>query len=153
MKAKTTQKYLSGRDPTTYDTVLGNLLMFSEDTGLPLNEEQIYRLSEYLKFMKRWNQTYNLTAISCLEKMVAHHIFDSLVTVEPLTKALSSCASLNTPSIYDVGCGPGLPGVVLAIMRPHWKVNCIDSVKKKLLSFCRSLEPYPPLILKPNTHA
>jgi 16S rRNA (guanine527-N7)-methyltransferase len=33
--------------------------------------------------------------------------------------------------VLDVGSGAGLPGVVLAIARPDWRVCCIDTVAKK----------------------
>jgi 16S rRNA (guanine527-N7)-methyltransferase len=39
-------------------------------------------------------------------------------------------------SILDVGSGGGLPGVVLAIVRPEWHVTCVDAVEKKT-SFVR----------------
>lgn len=35
------------------------------------------------------------------------------------------------PRLLDVGSGGGLPGVVLAIMRPHWTICCVDAVAKK----------------------
>jgi 16S rRNA (guanine527-N7)-methyltransferase len=33
--------------------------------------------------------------------------------------------------VLDVGSGGGLPGVVLALLRPQWQVVCVDTVGKK----------------------
>jgi 16S rRNA (guanine527-N7)-methyltransferase len=33
--------------------------------------------------------------------------------------------------VLDVGSGAGLPGIVLATMRPAWSVECVDAVAKK----------------------
>src|SRR3546814_16134852 len=40
--------------------------------------------------------------------------------------------------LYDIGSGAGLPGVVLAIMRPSWQVACVDAVEKKM-AFVRQM--------------
>ena len=33
--------------------------------------------------------------------------------------------------MLDVGSGGGLPGVVLAIVQPDWRIDCVDTVAKK----------------------
>ena len=60
--------------------------------------------------------------------MLIQHLFDSLSVVAPLSAALGEAPA----RIYDVGSGGGLPGVVLAIMRPHWSVTCIDAVENRI---------------------
>src|SRR5690606_20264566 len=48
-----------------------------------------------------------------------------------------------------VGSGAGLPGVVLAIMRPDWQIHCVDAVEKKM-AFVRQMTG---VLHLPNLHA
>lgn len=97
--------------------------------GLELDEAQFSKLLTYVQQMHRWNNTYNLTAITKAQEMLSHHIIDSLAVINPLRHILGPQS--NTPFIVDVGSGAGLPGIVLAIMQPDWEVLCVDSVEKK----------------------
>ncbi|OMG93186.1 16S rRNA (guanine(527)-N(7))-methyltransferase RsmG [Achromobacter xylosoxidans] len=97
--------------------------------GLQADAAAAAKLLDYLAQMQRWNRTYNLTAIRDPQQMLVQHLFDSLAAVGPFSEALGAP---GTPAkIYDVGSGGGLPGVVLAVMRPEWSVTCIDAVEKK----------------------
>ncbi|MFY3157792.1 16S rRNA (guanine(527)-N(7))-methyltransferase RsmG [Achromobacter xylosoxidans] len=97
--------------------------------GLQADAAAAAKLLNYLAQMQRWNRTYNLTAIRDPQQMLVQHLFDSLAAVGPFSEALGAP---GTPAkIYDVGSGGGLPGVVLAVMRPEWSVTCIDAVEKK----------------------
>lgn len=93
---------------------------------LAITDEQRGKLLGYLQLLQRWNRTYNLTAIRDPGQMLVQHIFDSLAVVKPLDGAMPAGGSL-----YDIGAGAGLPGVILAIMRPDWRITCIDAVEKK----------------------
>ena len=80
--------------------------------------------------------------------MLIQHLFDSLAVVNPLGETLYK-NTVSTPLIVDVGSGAGLPGVVLAIMRPHWNIRCVDAVEKKM-AFVKQMAS----VLKlPNLHA
>ncbi|MGL4767476.1 MAG: 16S rRNA (guanine(527)-N(7))-methyltransferase RsmG [Formosimonas sp.] len=89
---------------------------------------QSKQLIDYLSLMAKWNPVYNLTAIRDTDKMVSHHLLDSLAILPVLQQWL---APKTNASILDVGTGGGLPGVVLAIMRPDWQLTLIDPVHKK----------------------
>lgn len=85
------------------------------------SEGQLNSLVKYVELLNKWNRVYNLTAIRDPYEMVSHHILDSL----------SVLPYLWPKSWLDVGCGAGLPGIVLAVMRPEWRFTLLDSNSKK----------------------
>ena len=79
------------------------------------------KLLDYLELLDKWNKVYNLTAIRDPQQMVSNHLLDSLAV---------------TPHLWagqwlDVGCGAGLPGLVLAVVKPEWNFTLLDSNSKK----------------------
>ncbi len=102
------------------------LLSGAEQMGLSLSETQSDKLLNYLELMVKWNKTYNLSAIRDPQLGVKKHLIDSL----------SILPYINDGSLLDVGAGAGLPGVVLAIMKPELSVSVLDSVGKK----CRFMQ-------------
>lgn len=89
--------------------------------GLILPEGSETKLLAYLALLDKWNRVYNLTAVREPERMVSHHLLDSLAVLP-----FFECGS-----VLDVGSGGGLPGIPLAIVRPELPVTLIDSVAKK----------------------
>lgn len=79
------------------------------------------KLLDYLALLNKWNKVYNLTAIRNPHQMVSHHLLDSLSVVKHLWPG----------QWLDVGCGAGLPGIVLAIAQPNWHFTLLDSNSKK----------------------
>lgn len=89
--------------------------------GLNIPADSQLKMLAYLKLLQKWNKVYNLTAIRTPEQMVTNHLLDSLSVLPHLW-----------PSQWlDVGCGAGLPGLVLAIAQPEWEFTLIDSNSKK----------------------
>jgi len=82
------------------------------------------RLLQYLALLEKWNRTYNLTAIRNPLEMVSHHLLDCLAVVPHLPVP-------GEGPLADVGAGAGLPGIALAVARPHWRVTLNDSSQKK----------------------
>ena len=78
-------------------------------------------LLAYLALLVRWNGTYNLTAIRDPREMVTKHLLDSLVMAPYVPDA----------PLADLGTGPGLPGIPLAIARPGCTVTLVESNGKK----------------------
>jgi 16S rRNA (guanine527-N7)-methyltransferase len=89
---------------------------------LDISAEQQGKLMDYLALMFKWNSVYNLTSLRDPMQMVTHHLLDSLAAVP---------AFAGAKNVLDVGAGGGLPGIVLAIVRPDMKVSMIDTVHKK----------------------
>jgi 16S rRNA (guanine527-N7)-methyltransferase len=90
--------------------------------GIPIDMEAQSKLLDYLALLHKWNKVYNLTAIREPQQMVSHHLLDSLVVMPYLWPG----------RWLDVGCGAGLPGVVLAIAKPDWRFTMLDSNSKKI---------------------
>ncbi|MBI1285774.1 MAG: 16S rRNA (guanine(527)-N(7))-methyltransferase RsmG [Thiobacillus sp.] len=89
--------------------------------GLALPDGAEATLLAYLALLGKWNRVYNLTAVRDAERMVSHHLLDSLAAVP----------SFQGKTVLDVGSGGGLPGIPLAIARPELQVTLIDSIAKK----------------------
>jgi len=87
-------------------------------------------LLAYLGLIAKWNKVYNLTAVREPAQMLTHHLVDCLAAVPPLRRALAGVEQAE-PALLDVGAGAGLPGVVFAILHPHLRVDCVDTVAKK----------------------
>lgn len=100
----------------------------ADTLGLVVSDAQAQLLTAYQDQLLRWNKVYNLTALRDPEKVLVQHIFDSLSIIGPLDDIF---APGNRISVLDVGSGGGLPGAVMAIMRPDWQVCCVDAVEKK----------------------
>ncbi|MDI6750330.1 MAG: 16S rRNA (guanine(527)-N(7))-methyltransferase RsmG [Pseudomonadota bacterium] len=96
--------------------------------GLTLPPGAEEKLSAYLALLAKWNKVYNLTAIREPEAMVTHHLLDSLAVLPILQE---SALAGRHATLADVGSGAGLPGLVLAIARPDWRVASIEAVEKK----------------------
>ena len=91
------------------------------ELGLKIDTATQQKLLYYLSLLVKWNRVYNLTAIRDPQQMVSHHLLDSLAVLPHLWPG----------RWLDVGCGAGLPGVVLAIVHPDWAVTLLDSNSKK----------------------
>jgi 16S rRNA (guanine527-N7)-methyltransferase len=89
--------------------------------GLDVSTEAREKLLAYLQLMAKWNRVYNLTALRNPGEWVTHHLLDSL----------SVLPHIRGPVVADVGSGAGLPGLVLAIVRPDWQVISVEAVDKK----------------------
>ena len=81
------------------------------------------QLLGYAELLAKWNRVYNLTAIRNPVDMVSHHLLDSMVVIPHLP--------VHDGGLADVGSGGGLPGIPLAIARPHWQVTLNDASQKK----------------------
>jgi 16S rRNA (guanine527-N7)-methyltransferase len=93
-----------------------------KNSKLVLTEEQQLQLIRYVLMMHKWNKAYNLTSVRDPQQMVIKHIVDSIVVAPYLDKI----------HYIDVGTGPGLPGIPLAIMCPDKQFILLDSLGKRV---------------------
>jgi 16S rRNA (guanine527-N7)-methyltransferase len=90
--------------------------------GLQLPADQVERLDKYCRLLWDWNTKLNLTRHTDYEKFVGRDVVDTLQIAAHLREG---------EEVLDVGTGGGVPGVVLAIVRPDLKMTLCDSVAKK----------------------
>ena len=93
-----------------------------EALSLNLTDNQQQQLVEFVLLIDKWNKAYNLTSVRCPKQMMVKHILDSLAIVPHLTGE----------NIIDVGTGPGLPGMPLAIAFPDKTFTLLDSLGKRV---------------------
>ncbi|WP_205622172.1 16S rRNA (guanine(527)-N(7))-methyltransferase RsmG [Aestuariibacter salexigens] len=90
--------------------------------GLSVNNAQKQQLVEFVQLIDKWNKAYNLTSVRDPLQMLSKHIVDSVV-VSPY---------LHGNKFIDVGTGPGLPGIPLAILNPEKHFVLLDSLGKRV---------------------
>lgn len=102
---------------------LTSLLAQTEDASLlALSERQLDLLVNLVELLAKWNKAYNLTSVRDPQQMLSRHIVDSLV-ISPY---------LTGNKFIDVGTGPGLPGLPLAIANPDKSFVLLDSLGKRI---------------------
>ncbi|MCW9715767.1 16S rRNA (guanine(527)-N(7))-methyltransferase RsmG [Avibacterium sp. 21-594] len=98
-----------------------------KSTALSVSDQQKDQLVKLVALLDKWNKAYNLTSVRDPQEMLVKHIMDSLV-VSPY---------LQGEQFIDVGTGPGLPGLPLAIINPDKTFVLLDSLGKRI-SFIRN---------------
>ncbi|MGC7590289.1 16S rRNA (guanine(527)-N(7))-methyltransferase RsmG [Bisgaard Taxon 46] len=98
-----------------------------KQTALSITDQQKVQLVKLVLLLHKWNKAYNLTSVRDPMEMLVKHILDSVV-VSPY---------LEGERFIDVGTGPGLPGLPLAIINPDKQFVLLDSLGKRI-SFIRN---------------
>ncbi len=93
-----------------------------KEAGFIVSAEQQAQLVGYVEMLNKWNKAYNLTSIRDPKEMLVKHIMDSLAVSE----------YLKGDRFIDVGTGPGLPGIPLAIINPEKSFTLLDSLGKRI---------------------
>jgi|TARA_B100000959_G_scaffold283562_1_gene352786 16S rRNA (guanine527-N7)-methyltransferase len=88
-----------------------------------VNPAQEIKLIKYLKELAIYNKHTNLVGKSTLANPWRSHILDCI--------QVSTFIKNRNSTILDMGTGPGLPGLVLAITG-YKNVNLVDSNRKKI---------------------
>lgn len=89
---------------------------------IKLPDDQIAQLDQYCQLLWDWNTRLNLTRHTNYDKFVSRDVVDSLQLAALLDE---------NEEVLDVGTGGGVPGIILAILRPDLRLSLSESVGKK----------------------
>jgi 16S rRNA (guanine527-N7)-methyltransferase len=90
--------------------------------GIDVPAESVPRLAGYATSLWAWNERLNLTRHIDVERFVSRDVGDAAAIAPHLARG---------ERVLDVGTGGGVPGVLLAILRPDLHVELCDSVGKR----------------------
>ena len=99
----------------------------AQSLGLTITDVQNMQILRYLDGLLLWGKAYNLTAITDPDEALVKHIFDCMAIIPMLPFVTQS-----NKSLLDIGTGAGLPSVILAILKPDWHIDALDSNQKKI---------------------
>jgi len=103
-------------------TLKSQLTSLLSETSLDVSDEKIDLLIQYVELLNKWNKAYNLTSVRDPSEMLIKHIMDSMMVGK----------HLSGQRFIDVGTGPGLPGIPLAILYPDYQFTLLDSLGKRI---------------------
>ncbi len=92
---------------------------------LSVTDSQAARLAQYCRLLWDWNSRLNLTRHTDWELFVTRDLLDTIRLAEHVPQGCR---------VLDVGSGGGVPGIVLAILRPDLNVSLCESVNKKVVA-------------------
>ena len=85
--------------------------------------ETMAKFAEYAALLLKWNATINLVGKTTETDLWQRHIWDSYQLVPIVPR--------GTSTLVDLGCGAGLPGIILAIARPELAVTLVERDQRK----------------------
>lgn len=77
----------------------------------------------YATLLLKWNATINLVGKTTEADLWQRHIWDSYQLVPIVPR--------GTSTLVDLGCGAGLPGIIIAIARPEIAVTLVERDQRK----------------------
>jgi 16S rRNA (guanine527-N7)-methyltransferase len=89
----------------------------------PLDDETAHKFETYLSLFVRWNKKLNLSSIRDEEGIISRHLIESIAVEQSLPSEIAT--------LLDFGSGAGLPGIPIALCRPHIVVTLAESQVKK----------------------
>ncbi len=87
----------------------------------PLSQDQISRLSLFVDIFVHWNFQYSFSTSVTPREIIRSLVFPSFAFAKYLQP---------DSSVLDLGSGPGIPGIPLAIARPDLKLHLVESSEK-----------------------
>ena len=89
---------------------------------MDIDSDGLVKLHDFANLLVRWNKGMNLISRRDINRLLPRHLLDSLSVLPYLTGT----------SVLDVGTGPGLPGMPLAIVDPNRTYTLCDRMAKRI---------------------
>jgi 16S rRNA (guanine527-N7)-methyltransferase len=99
------------------------ILRAAKEFALPLDNEQVLKIQQYIGILLQWNEKINLTAIRDPLEILYRHFCESMFVATKF--------SFGEGRLADVGSGAGFPGIPLKIICPRIQLFLIESNLKK----------------------
>lgn len=100
-----------------------------EALGLEFTETQHGQLEKYVAELNLWNPVYRLVNASG-DEIIVRHILDSLSAAGVIRTLLENYPE-EKRAVCDIGSGPGLPGIPLAIALPDVPFTLIERMGRR----------------------
>lgn len=88
-------------------------------------EAEIDLLSKYYELVMKWNKRLHLTTLTKPQEFLEKHILESTFSESLILPSVNQ--------IWDLGSGLGVPGIVVAILRPDLDVRLVEASRNKAL--------------------
>jgi 16S rRNA (guanine527-N7)-methyltransferase len=111
------------RAPGAGAWLAGRLADPARELGVALGILELEQLAGYAALVLDWGTRVNLTGARTREALADLHLADALAALPQLPGGAFRFA--------DVGSGAGLPGIVLAILRPEASGVLLEPIRKK----------------------
>ncbi len=120
----------------------------AQQMAVALTDDQVAAIEAYVRLLHKWNQRINLSGSRTPEALLSH-VVDCM--------ALLAHLPATATRAIDVGSGAGLPGAVVATLRPEIDITALEPVHKKhaFLATVRrelSLDNFHPLSQRMEEH-
>lgn len=132
MRASTSLKWHFNDEIAMLQTKAGEVMPSNQEEfkrkaaglSIVLDERELQLFNTYATLLQTHNESCNLTSIE-VERFHDLHFLDSLAPLNYLELPLQA-------SIIDIGCGAGLPGIPLKIVRKDLRLTLLDATQKKI---------------------
>lgn len=98
------------------------VIRLAAEYGMELTAEQAARVDAYCRLLWEWNERLNLTRHLDYQQFVGRDLLDAYQLALLLRRG---------ERVLDVGSGGGVPGILLAILRPDVHLSLSESTAKK----------------------
>jgi len=94
-------------------------------TGAGFSDLELERLKGYYELVLKWNARLHLTTLTTPSDFFLRHIYESDFAETFILRSIEQ--------VWDLGTGLGVPGIPLAILRPEFVVNLVESKRGKVV--------------------